>query len=58
MNIKKLNKKVNMTIRYEIYNYFYVKNIDEIIKLFFFGVSFSNGNIVLNQYTKTNRWDK
>ena len=52
-----MKKKVNMTIRYEIYNYFYVKNVYEIIKLFF-GVSFSNGNIVLNQYTKTNRWDK
>ena len=53
-----MKKKVNMTIRYEIYNYFYVKNIDEIIKHRVFGVSFSNGNIVLNQYTKTNRWDK
>ena len=38
MNTKKLNKKVNMAIRYEIYNYFYIKNIDEIIKHTVFGV--------------------
>ena len=46
MNKKKINKKVNMTIRYEIYKYFDIKNIDEIIKNRLFYVSFKWKHII------------